>query len=110
MLQLDQSLDNFEKICFIANQLLVTKELLLKVYERRDKFCYIIGVHGKNKNLRDFSSCVFQKFNGYDILKSELKNEEKQFHELIDIIYEPVNDESSVKCFFTDNLHLAYRS
>ena len=110
MLQLDQSLDNFEKICFIANQLLVTKELLLKVYELRDKFLYIIGVHSKNKNLCDFSSCVFQKFNGYDILKSELKNEEKQFHELIDIIYEPVNDESSAKCFFGDNLHLAYRS
>ena len=48
--------------------------------------------------------------NSYDILKSEPKNEEKQFYEPIDIVYEPVNGESSVKCFFTDNLHLAYRS
>ena len=67
-------------------------------------------MHGKNRNIRDLSSCVVQKFNGYDILRSELKNEEKQFHELIDIFYEPVNDESSVKYFLTDHLHLAYRS
>ena len=67
-------------------------------------------MHGKNRNICDLSSCVVQKFNGYDILKSELKNEEKQFHEPIDIFYEPVNDESSVKCFLTDHLHLAYRS
>lgn len=29
------------------------------------------------------------------------------FHEPIDIVYESVNDEGSVKCFFIDNLHFA---
>ena len=33
----------------------------------------------KIRNIRGLPSCVVQKFNGYDILKSELKNEEKRF-------------------------------
>ena len=56
------------------------------------------------------SDCVIQKFNGYEILKTQLKNEDKNCHEPIDIIYEPVNDERSIECYFTRNLHLAYRS
>ena len=40
------------------------------------------------------------KFNGYEILKHQLKDQEKQFHEPVDIIYKPVNDNSSIVCFF----------
>ena len=39
-----------------------------------------------------------------------MKNEEKRCHEPVDVIYEPVNDERSIECYFTSNLHLAYRS
>ena len=64
---------------------------------------------GKNNIICDLSSCVIQKFNRYEILKHQLKDQEKQFHEPVDIIYEPVNDDSSIACFFTGNLHLPYR-
>ena len=39
------------------------KGLFLRVYERRDKFRYVIkkGAQGKCKNIRDLSSCVIQK-------------------------------------------------
>ena len=60
---------------------------------------------------RDLLSCVIQKLNGYEILlKTQLKNEEKRCHEPIDVICEPVNDERSIECYFTSNLHLACRS
>ena len=36
------------------------KKLFLRVYEQRDKFRYVIkkGVQGKNKIIRDLSSCA----------------------------------------------------
>ena len=60
--------------------------------------------------IRDLLSCVIQKLNGYEILETQLKNEEKRCHEPVDVIYEPVNDERSIECYFTSNLHLAYIS
>ena len=84
----------------------------------RQKICFLEyismcdgkGIKGKNNVQRDLSACVVQKFNGYEILKIQLKGIEKWNHEPIDIIYEPVNDEIHIQCFFTDDLHLAYRS
>lgn len=48
------------------------------------------GVTGKNIIAQDLSSCVIQKYNGYEILNHQLKCQEKQFYEPFDIIYEPV--------------------
>ena len=44
-----------------------------------NRFRYIIkkGVRGKNNIIRDLSSCVIQKFNGYEIVKHQLKDQEK---------------------------------
>ena len=47
-------------------------------------------MRGKNNIICDLSSCVIQKFNGYEILKHQLKDQEKPFQEPVDIIYEPV--------------------
>ena len=56
------------------------KKKFLQVYEQRDKFRYVIkkGVQGKNKVIRDLSSSVIKKFDSYDILKAEIKGEEKK--------------------------------
>ena len=47
--------------------------------------------------IRDLPSCIVQKFNRSEILKTQLKTEGKRRHESIEIIYEPVNDERSIK-------------
>ena len=60
--------------------------------------------------MRDLSSCVIQKFNRYEILIHQSKDQEKQLHKPISMIYETVNDERAIACFFAVNLHLAYRS
>ena len=57
------------------------------------------GTQGKNNMISDLSSCVVQRFNGYEIIKARLKSEEKRCHKPIDIIDEPVNDERSIACF-----------
>ena len=107
LLQLDDSIEGFFKKCVLVNDFLEKKDLFLRVYERRDKFRYLIkeGVHGKNKVIRGLSSCVVKKFNGYEIMKKSLQHKEKKHFEPVDIVYESV-----IKCFFTDNLHLAFRS
>ena len=42
MLQLDHSLENFLKKCCVSNDFLEMNRLFLRVYERRDKFQYVI--------------------------------------------------------------------
>lgn len=68
------------------------------------------GVHGKNKVISGLSSCVIQKFSGYEIMENSLQHKEKRFLQLVTIAYEPVINDSAIKCFFTDSLHLAFRS
>ena len=48
-LQLNHSFDNFEKTCYIANELSVKKDLFLKVYERRNKFIILLKKVGRAK-------------------------------------------------------------
>ena len=77
-------------------------EKSVRLYERRYKFRYIIekGVQGKNNKIRNLSSCEIQRFNCHNILKPEIKRDEKQFHEPVDVIYEPVVDSKPRNCFF----------
>lgn len=96
----------------VTNDFLEIVGLFIRVYKRGDKFQYVIkkNMQDKNNIIRCLSSRVIQKFSGYEILKTQFKNEEKRCHEPVDIIYELVNDERSIKYYFTSNLHLAYRS
>ena len=109
--QLDNSFESFFDKCHLINDLIEEKGYFLRVYERRDKFRYLIkkDVHGKNNVLRDLSACVIQKFDGYEISKQKLKREQKCFLEPIDIVYEPVKENENIKCYFASDLALAYR-
>ena len=50
----------------------------------------------------------FFKFNGYETLRSHLKQQGKDFI-LIDIVYEPtLADTSKIECFFSYNISLAF--
>ena len=42
--------------------------------------------------MRDLSSCVIKTFNGYNILKAEIKDEEKKVHQPIDTVYVLIKD------------------
>ena len=69
------------------------------------------GAVGANKITRDFSSSVIEKFNGYETIKTGLSRKEKEDFFPIDIIYDQIFDQNfPVPCYFTDTIHLAYRS
>ena len=60
---------------------------------------------------RNLSSSVLEKFNDYETIRHELACQEKRKFVPIDIVYEPIYDESvPPPCFFTDQISLAYRS
>lgn len=64
-----------------------------------------------NKITQDLSSSVIEKLNGYEAIKTGLSQKEKEDFFPIDIIYDQIFDENvPVPCYFTDKIHLTYRS
>ena len=83
----------------------------LRFCERKNKFRYQLkqNLKEKNKVKRELSSCVIQKFNGYELLRNNLNVHEKRDFIPIDILYEPTLDENKKSaCFFAPDISLAY--
>ena len=95
----------------MVNELIEEKGLFLRIYERRDKFRFLIkkGVSGKNKVLRDLSSCIIRKFT---VMRSPALSLERKKKKLLpfDIVYESTTNEEDICCYYSDNIYLAYRS
>ena len=95
------------------NEVLAKFGYFLRFYERRNKFRYQLRQKLKTKNemRAELSACVIQKFNGYDLLRANLKYSEKKDLLLIDIVYEPtLNIEKPIDCFFASEIHLAFNT
>ena len=100
--------------CMKLNDLLA-KEFgcFLRFFERRNKFRYQLRQKLKTKNemKAELSSCVIRKFNGYDFLRSELRNNEQKNLLPLDIVYEPTQDTSKpIYCFFAPEIYLVFQS
>ena len=110
--QLVDSFESFFEKCHLINDLAEEKGYFWMVYRRRDKFRYFIkkDVHGKNNVLKDFSACVIQKSQGYEISWQKLKRKQKCFLEPIDIVYELVKENENIRCYFASDLALTYRT
>ena len=110
-LKLDLDILNFENQCFQINRILMKSHLLLRVYEIKDKFRYLIKEDSqKKKVMRDLSSCITERFNGFNIVKLELDRELRREMYPLDILYKPVKKQGNVDCFFTTEINLAYRT
>ena len=110
-LKLNLEILNFENQCFQINRILVEKHLLLRVYEIKDKFCYLIKEDSeKKKVIRDLSSCITERFNGFKIVKLELDRQLRCEISPIDILYKPVKKQTNIDRFFSTQINLGYRS
>ena len=95
------------------NEVLAKFGYFLRFYERRNKFRYQLSqkLNEKNRMRAELSACVIQKFNGYDLLRVNLKYSEKKDLLPIDIVYEPtLNIEKPTECFFASKIHLAFNT
>ena len=111
---MDLSLSNFETQRHVVNNLLISKNLFLRVYEPRKSFAtlYLIKKVPKGKNIiqRDLSACVEECFNDFELVKKLTKNERKQLFKAIDIVYRPVSKINQViNCYFSKSMRNTYR-
>ena len=88
-MQLDLGLSTFETQCHIVNDLLMSKNLFLRVYELRKKFCYLIKKMPKGKIIiqKNLSACVETRFNGFELVRRMTENELRQKYRPVDILY-----------------------
>lgn len=72
------------------NNVLAEFGYFLRFYERRNKFRYQLRqkLRTKNEMRAELPACGIQKFNGYDLLRPNLKYLEKKNLLPIDIFYE----------------------
>ena len=110
VLNLDRA--DFDNMCFDINEILAEHNSFLRVYERKDKFRYLFHrTDEKNETIKSTSSCMRNKFNGFNVVAPYLENKIKKDLRPIDIIYEPVRNQNDViKCYFSIDIKLAYRA
>ena len=67
-LRLDLSLLTFQEQCHVINDLLMNKNIFLRVHELKKEFGYLIKKVPQNKNIiqRDYSACAEERFNCFD--------------------------------------------
>ena len=84
----------------------------LRVFELKEKFFVLIKQDSEKKNLvRDISSCIREKFNGFNVVRLEFTKKLGRNMSPIDIIYKPVKkDTENIECFLSKKINLAYRT
>ena len=77
----------------MINDLLMRKNLFLRVYELRKKFFYLIKKVSKGKNAvtKELSACVEERFDGFQLVKRLCEKERRHFYRPIDIVYKQIS-------------------
>ena len=110
---LNYTLFGFFERCMRLNKVLAKEfRYFLRFYERRNKFRYQLKQKLKSKNefKYELCACVIQKFNRYNLLRTDL-DEEKIYISPIDIVYEPTQDiYEPIYCYFAPKIGLAFHT
>ena len=82
----------------------------LRVYELKTKFRYLtMKKPEQQKIVKQLSSCLIEKFNGFSIVRLDYEKKVTQKFEPVDIICKPTKDiEIELLCYYSTNIELAY--
>ena len=109
--KLDRTLFGYFDKCFKLNEVLAKYNYFLKFFERQDVYRFLVKKKAQGKITRNLSSSVLEKFNGYEVIRNSLSSKEREEFVPINVVYESIYDENvPVPCYFTNEIHLAYRS
>ena len=93
-MRLNLGILHFENQCLKVDQILNKNNLFLHVFEQKEKFRCLIKQDSEGKNIiKDLSSCIIEKFIGFNIVRIEFERKLRQKMSAIDIIYKPVKKE-----------------
>ena len=84
----------------------------LRVFELKNKFKQLFMKEPKKQNIvRQISSCINEKYNGFQPISIELARKESKNFKSMDIIDKPTkNPEFSLLCYFAKDISKAYTS
>ena len=82
----------------------------LCVYELKKKYRHLfMKKTDQQKNVKQLSSCLIEKYNGFTVIRIEYKKKERKNFEPLDIIYKPTKElETEPLCYFTTDISLVY--
>ena len=103
-------LQKFNNNCYEIYSFLSNRNYFLRVFELKNKFRHLTmkELLGK-KIIRDISSCITEKYNGFQTISIEFARKEKKTFKPIDIIYKPAkNPEITPLCYFTQDISKTY--
>ena len=90
-LELVLDYQKFNANCHEFNSLLAKNGYFLRIFELRKKFRYLSLKNPKKQTIvRQLSSCINEKYNGFHMISIEYSKKLRKKFELIDIIYKPV--------------------
>ena len=82
----------------------------LRTFELKDKYKQLSMKEPKKQNIiRQLSSCLIEKYNGFQVISIEFDRKQKKKFKPIDIIYKPTkNPEIDLLCYFSKDIAKAY--
>ena len=80
-IKLDRTLFGYFDRCFKLSKVLAKHNYFLKFFERRDMYRFLIKkeVQGKSEVTRNLSSLVLEKFNGYKMIRNDLRKNQRLY-------------------------------
>ena len=86
-------LQKFNNNSYEINYVLSKCNYFLRVFQLKNKFRHLTMKEPKKQNIvRPISSCLTEKYNGFQTISIELARRERKNFKLIDIIYNPTKN------------------
>ena len=74
-------LEAFMSLCYELNMILSSYGYFLRAFELKKKFCHLsVKSKDNQKIVRQLSSCLIEKFNGFTIISIEYQKKNKEKH------------------------------
>ena len=111
-LRIELDLRKFNTSCFELTDMLMQDGYFLLVFELRSKFREVrLKTVTKKKLIRELSSCIKIKFDGFEIVSVQCQRELRKKFTPIDVIYKPVlRKNDPINCFVSCDISKCYYS
>ena len=109
-IELSLDLQEFNNNCYKINEILTEFGFFLRVFEQKNKYRQLLIKKPEKQNqVKQLASCLIQKYNGFQVIKSLFNKRQRCTFTPLDIIYFPTkNAQILPKCFYTTNIANAY--
>ena len=86
-------LQEFNNNCYKINEILIEFGFFLRVFEQKKKYRQLlIRKPEKQNQVKQLASCLIQKYNGFQVIKSLFNKRQRRTFTPLDIIYSPTKN------------------